>query len=294
LLATHCFHVVFTLPSELRVRVPANAAAIYDLLFDAAIAALQELARTHLNARLGITAVLHTWTREMMLHPHVHCVVTGGGLRLDDSAWVACNEAFLFHVHVMGELFRGKFMDGFRRLVKLGALRMIGSAAHLADPAALSELRRKLYAVRGVVYAKRPFGGPAQVLGYLSRYTHRVAISDARIVAADGERIVMRTLVRRQAGHRRGLPPCRSQRADLPGLRSGGPPARAAPPGTRPAGSEVNLILATSHAGEPLVLGGALPSVRSAATADHSAAATPPSGMAAACATSTTGTGGPR
>lgn len=192
-LPTHYFHVVFTLPEPLRAVALANPKIIYDLLFSAATETLKDLAATHLGARLGITAVLHTWTREMLLHPHLHCVVTGGGLSLDGSRWIACRDAFLFHVHVMGALFRGKFMDGLVRAHRAEKLRFVGSSAGLADPVAFARMRNGLYRTDWVVFAKRPFGGPRQVLAYLSRYSHRVAISDARIRTVTDERVVIST-----------------------------------------------------------------------------------------------------
>lgn len=192
-LPTHYFHVVFTLPAPLRAVALANPKIVYDLLFSAATGTLRELAASRLDAQLGITAVLHTWTREMLLHPHLHCVVTGGGLSLDGSRWITSRDAFLFPVKVMGALFRGKFLDGLIRAHKAEALRFVGSSAHLADPAAFARMRDQLYGTSWVVFAKRPFGGPRQVIAYLSRYSHRVAISDARIRAVSDDRVVIST-----------------------------------------------------------------------------------------------------
>lgn len=192
-LPTHYFHVVFTLPAPLRAVAIANPERVYDLLFEAASETLLALGATRLGARLGITAVLHTWTRDMQLHPHLHCVVTGGGLRLDDEDWVRCDDAFLFPILVMGALFRGKFMDGLVAAHRAGSLDLAGTSAELADPRAWARWKDALYRTNWVVYAKRPFGGPEQVLRYLSRYTHRVAISDARILAANDDRVVLRT-----------------------------------------------------------------------------------------------------
>ena len=190
---THYFHVVFTLPEPLRAVALANPKIVYDLLFSAATDTLQELAATRLGAQLGVTAVLHTWTREMLLHPHLHCVVTGGGLALDSSSWVACRDAFLFPVKVIGALFRGKFLDGLVRAQKAGELRFVGSSAHLADPVAFAKIRSQLYKTSWIVFAKRPFGGPQQVIAYLARYTHRVAISDARIREVSEDGVVIST-----------------------------------------------------------------------------------------------------
>ncbi len=192
-LPTPYFHVVFTLPAPLRAIALANPRFVYDLLFEAASATLLELAATRLKARLGVTAVLHTWTRELGLHPHLHCVVTGGGLSLDDQTWVPCPDAFLFPVKVVGALFRGKFMAALVAAYKAGDLHFAGTSAALAHPTAFAATRAALYKADWVVFAKRPFGGPKQVLAYLSRYTHRVAISDARIRAADADRVVIKT-----------------------------------------------------------------------------------------------------
>jgi hypothetical protein len=192
-LPTHYFHVVFTLPEPLRAVALANPKLVHDLLFKAATDTLQELAASRLDAQLGITAVLHTWTREMLLHPHLHCVVTGGGLSQDGSRWIACRDAFLFPVKVMGALFRGKFMDGLVRAQKAGHLHFAGTSAHLKDPVAFAKMRDQLYRTDWVVHAKRPFGGPRQVIAYLARYTHRVAISDARVRSVADDRIAFST-----------------------------------------------------------------------------------------------------
>jgi hypothetical protein len=203
-LPTHAFHVVFTLPEPLRAVALANPKLVYDLLFASAIDTLQKLAATRLGAQLGITAVLHTWTREMLLHPHLHCVVTGGGLSLDGTRWIACRETYLFPVKVMGALFRGTFLDGLLRAHKAGKLHFAGTSAHLANPVAFDALRRQLYKTEWVVFAKRPFGGPRQVIRYLARYTHRVAISDARIRSVTDERVVVSTRKGRSCAMRPG------------------------------------------------------------------------------------------
>jgi hypothetical protein len=184
--------VVFTLPAELRAVALANRRLVYDLLFRAATDTLLELARSRWDALPGITAVLHTWTRQMALHPHLHCIVTGGGLA-DDDGWFPCNPRFLFPVKVLGALFRGKFLHGLRRAHERGDLRFTGTFAHLADPDALDRLRRKLYATSWVVYAKRLFGGHEAVVKYLGRYTHRVAIGASRLLSVNDEAVVFRT-----------------------------------------------------------------------------------------------------
>ncbi len=191
-LPTHHFHVVFTLPEGLRPIALANRKRVYDLLFKAASDTLLELADTHWDALPAITAVLHTWTRQMTYHPHLHCIVSGGGLG-DDDGWASCRQRFLFPVRVMGALFRGKFLDGLVRAYEAGELQFVGTSTHLAEPAAFAELRRSLYDQRWVVYAKRPFGGPQQVIRYLGLYTHRVAISSSRVLSIDDHEIVIKT-----------------------------------------------------------------------------------------------------
>jgi hypothetical protein len=193
LVPTHHFHVVFTLPAELRAVALSNPKLVYDLLFSAATDTLLELAASHWEALPGITAVLHTWTRQMTLHPHLHCVVTGGGLALDGTRWVPCRKNFLFPVKVLSKLFRGKLLDGLARAQKAGNLRFVGTSASLANPIAWEALRAQLYRQPFVVYAKRPFGGPEQVLRYLGRYTHRVAIGSSRLVSMSDDAIVFRT-----------------------------------------------------------------------------------------------------
>jgi hypothetical protein len=183
LVPTRHFHVVFTLPDELRPLVLGNKRLLYGLLFKAASQTLKELAADpkHLGAQLGFTAVLHTWGQKLGAHPHLHCVVTGGGLTKDGKRWVRKGRAFLLPVPVLSKLFRGKFLDGLQRAWQRGQLRLGGTTAELADPHAWAGLRDRLYRQKWVVYAKRPFGGPKQVFAYLGRYTHRVAITNHRL-----------------------------------------------------------------------------------------------------------------
>lgn len=194
-LPTHAFHVVFTLPSELRGLVMANREKLFDVLFASAAEALLALGRDPkwLGAELGITSVLHTWTRDLRFHPHVHCVVTGGGLSPDGTQWRATRPNFLFPVRVLGALFRGKFLARLAKLLERGELVFTGPAASLANPARLATLRDKLHRVRWVVYAKPPFGGPEQVFRYLGRYTHRVGLSNRRLVSLDASGVTFRT-----------------------------------------------------------------------------------------------------
>ena len=194
-LPTHAFHVFFTLPSQLYGLALANREKVFDMLFASAAETLLELGRDpkHLGAELGITSVLHTWTRELRFHPHVHSIVTGGGLSLDGERWVETKPDFLFPVRVIGAFFRGKFLDRLVHAYERGQLRLEGSAAVLADRDRFARLRDKLYKMRWVVYAKRPFGGPEQVFRYLGRYTHRVGLSNRRLVSLDERGVTFRT-----------------------------------------------------------------------------------------------------
>jgi hypothetical protein len=177
------FHVVFTLPAALRPLAKRNPRAVYDLLFDAVSRTLLELGYDpkRLGAQIGFTCVLHTWTRSLEYHPHLHCIVTGGGLSADGITWIRAGRGkYLFPVKVMGALFRGKFLAGLRRLHERGAI-----DTGDPDPAAFARLVDELYRQSWVVYAKRPFGGPKHVYQYLGRYTHRIAISNQRLLAFD-------------------------------------------------------------------------------------------------------------
>jgi len=165
--------VVFTLPEQLRALARVNPERIYGLLFTAARITLATLAEQKMEARLGVTAVLHTWTREMHLHPHLHCVVTGGGLSMDDDRWVKTRNGHLFSVHLMGSLFRGIFMRRLRAMRAAGALKFAGPADKLAEQDDFDRFAHRMYRTRWVVYAKRPFAGPDAVVGYLGRYTLR-------------------------------------------------------------------------------------------------------------------------
>jgi len=187
ILPVHYFHVVFTLPAELRPLARQNRRRLFDLLFEAASQTLLELGQDpeRLGARLGITAVLHTWTRELLFHPHLHCLVTGGGLAPSGEAWLPLGPRYLFPVKVMGALFRGKVLHALRCRYDDGQLQLTGRAAKLSDPALFARLLDKLYRTSWVVYAKRPFAGPEHVFRYLGRYTHRVALSNHRIQLID-------------------------------------------------------------------------------------------------------------
>jgi hypothetical protein len=181
-----------TLPRELHPLTRRNSKRIYGLLFAAASQSLLTLGRDpkRLGGRLGITAVLHTWTRDLRFHPHLHCVVTGGGLSDDRQRWVDSGPDFLVHYKVLSRLFRGKFIDG---LCKLYAQSKLSLPSELRKPAAFQQLRRVLFKKDWVVYLKPPFAGPEQVFRYLARYTHRVAISNNRILAVVADKITIAT-----------------------------------------------------------------------------------------------------
>jgi len=194
LLATSYFHVVFTVPHELNVLALDNPHLFYDLLFDASAQTLLEVAADpkHLGAEIGLISILHTWGQNLLLHPHVHCAIPNGGLSPDHSRWVRPRYPFFLPVKVLSRVFRGKFCAGLKRLYRRKQLRCAGPASTLADPKHFHQLLRRLHRQDWVVYAKPAFGGPTHVLRYLGRYTHRVAISNHRLLAFDGERVTFR------------------------------------------------------------------------------------------------------
>ena len=190
LLPTRYVHVVFTLPRLLAPLALQNKRLIYTLLFRASAETLIEVARDpkHLGAEIGFFSVLHTWNQKMEHHPHVHCVVPAGGLSLDHKSWVHPRYRFFLPVKVLGRVFRGKFTAALKRAYAQGKLEFHGQLQPLAPLKAFSSFRRQLFRQDWVVYCKRPFGGPEHVLRYLGRYTHRVAISNHRLLAlADGK-----------------------------------------------------------------------------------------------------------
>jgi hypothetical protein len=178
------YHCVFTLPAELNSLVLANQRRLYVLLFDCAAQSLLDFGLNRLHGDLGITAVLHTWGQKLDLHPHLHCIVTGGALSRDGKRWRSPKQRkFLFPVRAVAALFRGKFLAGLRRMLDAGELLLPDS--ELKTPARRARWLSPLYSKAWVVYAKCPFGGPQQVLRYLANYTHRVALSNRRILAVD-------------------------------------------------------------------------------------------------------------
>jgi hypothetical protein len=185
LLPVPYFHLVFTLPHMLNPMIQQNQRVLYLLLFQAASQTLLEFGQKRFGAQLGITAVLHTWSQTLLDHYHLHCIVTGGGISADGSKWVASCARYLFAVRALSEVFRGKLCAGLERLYAEGQLKFHGKLAPLAAPTAYQGLLRQAVSQKWVVYSKRPFAGPRQVLAYLSRYTHRVALSPKRLVALD-------------------------------------------------------------------------------------------------------------
>ncbi len=189
LLPVPYFHVVFTLPPAAAEIAFQNKQTVYGLLMRAAAEALMTLAAARLSARIGLIAVLHTWGQTLTHHPHVHCLVPGGGVALDGQRWVACKPNFLLSVRVLSKTFRRLFLDGLAAVFRRGELGFFGELAPLADPGAFAERVRALRQSPFVVYAKPPFGGPERVLAYLARYTHRTAIANSRIVAVDDNEV---------------------------------------------------------------------------------------------------------
>ena len=194
LLPVPYFHVVYTLPSELRDIAYQNKRVVYDLLMKAAAETMLAIAANpkRLGARIGVTAVLHTWGSALTHHPHVHMIVPGGGLSLNGARWVASRSNFLVHVNVLARLFRGKMLAMLMAAHDAGQLKFFNTHAGLADKKTFKRFIGPLRRIKWVVYCKASFAGPEQVLRYLSRYTHRVAISNRRLVAADDTSIAFR------------------------------------------------------------------------------------------------------
>ena len=198
-LPTGHFHVVFTLPDSIRPLVAYNRELLFGMLFETASATLLELGRDPqwLGAQLGVTAVLHTWTRELQLHPHLHCIVTAGGLSSEGSRWVAPqNPQLLFPVHVIGALFRGKFLDALRQAYHRGLLRLEGTSQLLRDSHQFDDFTGALRKVKWVAFSEAPqtlSPGSTHLFRYLGRYTHRVAISDQRLLRADSQSVTFLT-----------------------------------------------------------------------------------------------------
>jgi len=194
LLPVPYYHVVFTLPAAVAGIAFQNKAAVYAILFKAAAETLRRIAADpkHLGAEIGVVAVLHTWGQNLHHHPHVHCVVPGGGPSLDGTHWISCRPGFFLPVRVLSRLFRRLFLEGLHAAFEAGELGFFSDLAELTAPAAFARRVSELRRIEWVVYAKPPFGGPEQVLAYLGRYTHRVAISNSRLVSLVDGRVGFR------------------------------------------------------------------------------------------------------
>ena len=194
LLPVDYFHVVFTLPAPVSDIAYYNKSVVYGILFQAAAETLRTIAADpkHLGARIGVTLVLHTWGSAMTHHPHVHGIVPGGGLSLDGERWVACRPGFFLPVRVLSRLFRRVFLEKLCTAHQAGKLQCCGKHANLANPTAFAEWLKPLRQCEWVVYAKRPFAGPDAVLAYLSRYTHRVAIANSRLITMDEQGVTFK------------------------------------------------------------------------------------------------------
>jgi hypothetical protein len=194
LLPVPYFHVVFTLPMLAGEIAFQNKATVYAILFRAVAETLTTIAADpkHLGAQIGVTAVLHTWGQTLQHHPHIHCVVPGGGPSLDGTRWIACRPGFFLPVRVLSRLFRRLFLQNLQDAFEAGKLRFFGKLAGMVEPTAFATGLDQLRRIEWVVYAKPPFGGPEQVLAYLGRYTHRVAISNARLVSVTGDHVAFR------------------------------------------------------------------------------------------------------
>lgn len=188
------FHVVFTIPHELNALCLRNAQVLYDLLFRASAVAMIEVAANpkRLGAEIGFISILHTWGQNLLLHPHVHCVIPAGGFSPDHQRWIRPKYAFFLPVAVLSTVFRAKFVQGLRRAFRRGKLVFSGAISQLAEPARFAAFLDSLFREKWVVYAKPAFGSPSRVLCYLGRYTHRVAISNHRLLAFDGEQVTFR------------------------------------------------------------------------------------------------------
>jgi hypothetical protein len=194
LLPVGYFHLVFTLPAAIADIAYHNKRLVYDLLMRVSAETTLTIAADpkHLGARIGITAVLHTWGSAMTHHPHVHMIVPGGGIARDGERWVAYRSGFFLPVRVLAKLFRRRFLDKLAAAHAAGRLRFFGDRAHLADPRVFAAFLKPLRKTKWFVYAKRPFAGPQAVLAYLSRYTHRVAIANSRLIRVDADSVTFK------------------------------------------------------------------------------------------------------
>jgi hypothetical protein len=203
LLDTQYFHVVFTVPDEVAVIAFQNKPAVYDILFRAASETLRTIAAdpAHLGAEIGFLAVLHTWGQNLLHHPHLHCLVPGGGISPDGSQWVACRPGFFLPVRVLSRLFRGLFLHYLEKAFTAGHLNFFSTLQSLQERSAFLRHLAPARRAEWVVYAKRPFAGPQQVLTYVGRYTHRIAISNSRLLAIDDGKVQFRWKDYRHGDH---------------------------------------------------------------------------------------------
>jgi hypothetical protein len=191
---TPYFHVVFSLPHELNALILQNEVELYNLLFRTVAETLTEVAANpeHLGAEIGFFGILHIWGQNLLFHPHIHCVVPSGGLAPGRTQWIRGSDRFLLPLEVLKKVFRAKFVEGLKEAYAQKRLCLEGLIQHLARPNCFAAFVRKLHRHKWIVYTKAPFGGPEQVLRYLGRYTHRVAISNHRLLAFDGDRVTFR------------------------------------------------------------------------------------------------------
>jgi hypothetical protein len=194
LLPVEYFHVVFTIPAAIAQVAWQNKGIVYGILFETAAATLQEIAADpkHLGAEMGFLSVLHTWGQNLLHHPHLHCLVPGGGIAPDGRRWVSCRPGFFLPVRVLSRVFRGKFLQRLREAYDRGQLQFHGSLLEQGTSTGFAKLVAESYRTEWVVYAKPPFGGPEQVLKYLARYTHRVAISNTRLLHLENGQVTFR------------------------------------------------------------------------------------------------------
>jgi hypothetical protein len=207
LLPVRYFHLVFTLPKPIADIAHQNKREIYNLLMRASADTVIKIATDpkHLGARIGITSVLHTWGSAMIHHPHVHMIVPGGGLSTDGSKWIACRKNFFLSVRVLSRLYRRLILEGLVKLHEIGKLRFFGDHVDLTDRDTFDAFLKPLRKIDWVVYAKEPFAGPKAVLAYLSRYTHRIAISNSRLIRADNQGVTFRVKDYRVNGPKRHI-----------------------------------------------------------------------------------------
>jgi len=208
LLPVDYYHLVFTLPGPISDLALQNKSVIYNLLFQAAAQTLQVIAKDpkHLGAKIGVTLVLHTWGSAMTHHPHVHGVVTGGGLSMDGKQWVACKQGFFLHVRVLSRLYRRLFLEKLTQAYQSGKLQFFAEQLAIKEEKHFMDWIKSLRQIEWVVYAKRPFAGPAAVLAYLSRYTHRIAIANSRLLSMDEKGITFKWKDYRLKGAKRYKP----------------------------------------------------------------------------------------